>query len=162
MGAAIDTARVTGRRSIHFSTVDDILSDVEKIAACPDPRTLGNWSIGQIFQHLAVSFQSSIDGFGFTIPWHFRAMAKLFMKRRLLNRSMGAGFNLPKDAAAKLLPPPTSSEVGLQNIRKAIHRLKTEQQRVPSPFLGNLTNEEWTQLHCRHSELHLSFIVLEG
>jgi hypothetical protein len=36
--------------------------------------------------------------------------------------------------------------------------LKTEPQRHPSPFFGTLTNEEWDALHCRHAELHLSFI----
>jgi hypothetical protein len=27
------------------------------------------------------------------------------------------------------------------------------------PVLGKLTHEEWTQLHLRHAELHLSFAV---
>ena len=29
----------------------------------------------------------------------------------------------------------------------------------PSPFLGELTHEEWEQLHCRHAEHHFGYIV---
>jgi hypothetical protein len=36
--------------------------------------------------------------------------------------------------------------------------LKTEPRRKPSPLFGELTIDEWNQLHCRHAELHLSFI----
>jgi len=160
MAEAINTTKVTGRRELHFSSVEDIRADVEKLAADANLHTLGNWSAGQIFQHLAVSFNSCMDGFGFAIPWHMRFVAKFF-RSRILQGRMGPGFNLPKDAAEKLLPPPTSLQDGLQNIRHALDRLKTETQRVPSPFLGVLTHEEWNQIHCRHSELHLSFIVPE-
>ena len=37
-----------------------------------------------------------------------------------------------------------------------------ESKRSRSPFLGELTNEEWTKLQCRHAELHLSFLVPAG
>jgi hypothetical protein len=40
--------------------------------------------------------------------------------------------------------------------------MKAEPQRFPSPFLGELTREQWDQLHCRHCELHLSFILPES
>ncbi len=45
------------------------------------------------------------------------------------------------------------------NLRQAIHRLQTEEKRAPNPVLGKLTREEWDRLHCRHAELHLSFLV---
>jgi hypothetical protein len=49
----------------------------------------------------------------------------------------------------------------LQLIRAAIGRMKTESTRFPSPFLGELTRDQWDQLHCRHCELHLSFLIPE-
>src|SRR5215475_8579222 len=125
MAELINTTKVQGRRQLHFNSLEDIRADVEMLAANPNLRTLGNWSAGQIFQHLAVSLNSCMDGFGFTIPWFMRFMAKLF-KSRILHSRMGPGFNLPKNAAEKLLPPPTSLESGLQNFRHALDRLKTE------------------------------------
>ena len=59
------------------------------------------------------------------------------------------------------MPAATSLEDGLAHIRNAIHRLQTDPKRVPSAFLGTLTKEEWTQLHCRHAELHFSFLIPE-
>ena len=74
---------------------------------------------------------------------------------------MPAGFNLPR-MAADLLPPPTSTEEGRQSLRQALRRLLTETNRAVHPLFGPMTVEEWTQLHCRHAELHLSFLEQEG
>ena len=58
-----------------------------------------------------------------------------------------------------MLPPPTSWDVALANFRRAMQRLQTETRRMPHPAFGPLTADEWERLHCRHSELHLSFLV---
>ncbi len=47
------------------------------------------------------------------------------------------------------------------NLKTAIQPLHLEPQRMPSPFLGKLTKDEWDRLHMRHAELHLSFFVPE-
>jgi hypothetical protein len=73
---------------------------------------------------------------------------------------MRPGFQLPTDAAKELEPPPTSTEDGLQIFRAAVARQKSETNREPNPFFGPLTLDEWNQLHCRHAEMHLSFVVL--
>ena len=81
------------------------------------------------------------------------------MKKKFLTHPMSAGFKLPVKAQTELVPDATGFETGLQDIRQAIKRLQTESNRAPMPVLGPLTVEEWTQLHCRHAELHLSFLV---
>jgi hypothetical protein len=161
MAEPIDTTKVQGRRELHFNSLEDIRADVEMLAASQKLRTLGNWSTGQIFQHLTRTMTSSLDGFAFQLPWYFRLMGK-FMKKRALSGPMPPGFKLGKSASERLVPQPTSYEDGLRSIRQALDRMKTEEQRAPSPFLGTLSNEEWVQMHCRHSELHLSFIVPDG
>ena len=83
------------------------------------------------------------------------------IKNRVLRTPMPSGCALPTDFARHLVPPETSWDDSLQAFRAAIQRLKAESQRHPSPFLGELTRDQWDQLHCRHSELHLSFLVLE-
>jgi hypothetical protein len=155
----IDTTKVKERRQLHFTSLDDILADLDHLAEAPEVRTLGNWSAGQIFQHLAVAFTCSIDGFPFHLPAPVRFLFRLFLKRAVLNKPMSAGFRLPAKAATKLVPLPIGKEEGLENLRRAIHRLQTEEQRSPNPVVGKLTREEWDNLHCRHAELHLSFLV---
>ena len=40
----------------------------------------------------------------------------------------------------------------------AIERAGSQRMKHPSPVLGKLSHEQWEQLHCRHAELHLSFL----
>jgi hypothetical protein len=155
----VDTAKITGRRSLTFNTLDDILADVERLNQAK-VRPLGNWSPGQILKHLTVPMIWCLDGAPLTSPWYMRAVGWM-MKKRFLRNPMPAGFKLPDKFAAELVPAETSWEDGLQAFRSTIARLKAEAQRHPSPFLGELTTEQWVQLHCRHSELHLSFLVPE-
>ena len=157
---SVNTKAVVGRRVLRFNSLDEILADLAGLEG-KRLKTLGNWSVGQILAHLAIPMNGAIDGMEFRPPWYFRIIAKMF-KRKFLTGTMPAGFKLPKDAEAVLLPPPTSDADGFAVVRRAIQRLKTETHREPSPVMGPLTIEEWNQLNCRHSELHLSFIVPEN
>jgi hypothetical protein len=153
----IDTSKVQNRRQLHFDTISDILADVERLNE-GKVKPLGNWSGGQVLTHLAVVMKGSLDGTEFRFAWPLRLLGRL-LKRRILTKGMTPGFQLKGRAADGLVPPPTSWEEGLHTFRQAVHRLQTESKREPSPFLGAMTREEWDQLHCRHSELHLSFLV---
>lgn len=153
----VDTSKVLGRRTVHYSNLQALLKDAERLASA-QPRALGNWSQGQIYKHLAVVMAGSIDGFSVRAPWFVRLLARLF-KKRILSKPMAAGYQLPAEAAAAIVPGETSVGEGLDLLRKAIERLQTETQRYPSPFLGKLTIEEWNQLHLRHAELHMSFLA---
>jgi hypothetical protein len=159
MAAMIDTTRVANRRSLHFDTVADILHDVESLNR-RRIKSLGNWSGGQILKHLAIVMNGSIDGVPMRFSWPLRLLGRMF-KRRILTGGMSPGYQLKGKAAEVLVSPPTSWADGLQMFRHAVGRLQSESKREPSPFFGPLTREEWDRLHCRHAELHLSFLVPE-
>jgi hypothetical protein len=158
MSTSIDTGKISGRRPLHFATIDDILTDVNDLAKAKEVRCLGNWSAGQVLKHLTIVMNGSLDGIPRAFPSVVRFLLRLFLKKRFLTKPMPAGFRLPPRAAA-LLPPPTTWDEGLAGIRKAIGRLKTETKREPHPVLGSLSIDEWNLLHCRHAEMHLSFLV---
>lgn len=158
MTAAIDTAKVAGRRQLQFHSIDDILADVERLASAKAVRPLGNWSSGQVLRHLTIVMNGSIDGAPKMMPKLVQQMIRLLAKRRFLDKPMAPGFKLPPKAAM-LIPPQTSWEEGLDAFRRTVRRLKTESVRMPHPAIGSLTHEEWDRLHCRHAELHLSFLV---
>ena len=155
----VDTAKVEGRRTLHFNTLDDILADVERLAQ-GKVRALGNWLPGEALKHLTVPMFWSLDGAPIKGAWYIR-MGGWLMKNRFLRNPMRAGFKLPENFARQLVVGETSWEDGLHAFRTTIGRLKTETQRHPSPFLGELTREQWDQLHCRHCELHLSFLIAD-
>jgi hypothetical protein len=158
MSTAINTSKIVGRRQLHFDSLEDIAADVEKLARSKNIQHLGNWSPGQITKHLATTMNCSIDGFPHVLPGFVRSLFRLFLKGRILNKPMSPGFKLPAKASA-LIPQPITWEEGLRSFREALARLKSETKRAPNPVLGPLTAEEWERLHCRHSELHLSFLV---
>jgi hypothetical protein len=153
----VDTAKVQGRRTLHFNSLDDILADVEKLNQSPR-RAIGNWSPGQILKHVSINMIWSLDGAPVTAPWYIRLIG-WWIRNRFLTEPMSAGFILPSATADHLVPGETSWEDGLQAFRTGIARMKAESQRHKSPFLGELTREQWDQLHCRHCELHLSFLI---
>lgn len=157
---SVDTKNVSGRRPLRFNSLDDIEADLNSLEGKP-LKVLGNWSVGQILAHLSVPMNGAIDGMGFRPAWYFRIMGR-FMKNHFLNGTMPPGFKLPRNAEAELVPGATSTEEGFAAIRKALHRLKTETHRVPSPFLGPMSIDDWNKMNCRHCELHLSFIVPEA
>ncbi len=153
----VNTAKVDGRRKVNYRSYEELLADAERLSG-PDVQLLGNWSAGQVFQHLATAYNGSIDGLPGTFPWHLRLMV-WFLKKRLLAGPMPAGFKPPRDLGDAVLPAPTATDVGLANLRAAVARLGRESSRAPHPLLGKLTNEEWDRVHLSHANLHMSFLA---
>ena len=145
------------RRTLKFQTLDDILADAERVAVS-SPTTLGNWSPGQIFMHLARGLDLSIDGAP-PLPWYVRFVGSMFLKQRFLTRAMQPGWKLP---AKNLLPGETTTAAGLNALRGAMGRMKSSTVFKPHPIFGPLTGDEWIALHCRHAELHLGFLLPAG
>lgn len=153
----IDTKKVTGRREVRYQTVDDILADAEQLAR-GEVVTLGNWSFGQILEHIARVMRGGIEGVPITVPWWIKPILRM-MKGKILRDLPPAGYRLRPAARQALVPPAdTTVERGLQLLREAMRRWKEDPTRQPSPFLGKLTNEEWDLLQMRHAELHMSFV----
>ncbi len=148
----------TNRRSVRFSDLNDVLADAERNAdrQC---STMGNWSIGQIYKHLATTMNKSIDGFEFTTPFFVRLIGQWYLKRKFLRDGFPAGFQLKGKAAEELVPGETTTSDGLEYLRGAIKRLNLETKRSPHPALGAMSADEWNRLHLRHAELHMSFIT---
>jgi hypothetical protein len=154
----VDTAKVAGRRQLRFASFDEMVADAERLVSSPNTKMLGNWPLGPLLGHLATAINSSIDGTFGLAPWYIRVVGPFF-KRRFMTKGMSAGFRLPKAIESNYFPAGRSPQEGLDEVRKAVGRTRTEQMTGRHPVLGKLTNDEWTQLHLRHSELHLSFAM---
>lgn len=150
----INTKKVKGRRQVRYESLDELLAEAENLANT-EVRTLGNWSPGQIYKHMAHSLDVSIDGAGFMMPAPVRFLMSLLMKRKFLNVAVPAGFKAPPE----FNPDETSSEEGLADLRTAIVRQKQEPERAPHPAFGNIGHDGWNDFHLRHAEMHMSFII---
>lgn len=153
----VNTKQVQGRRTVRYESLDELLADAQRLAST-EVTTLGNWSQGQIYEHLARSLNSSIDGAGFAFPSPLRWIMSTFMKRRFLTQSIPPGFK-PPAKGQKFIPDATSLEAGLASLEAAIERQKNESARALHPGFGRFTREEWDQFNLRHAELHMSFLI---
>jgi hypothetical protein len=153
-----ETAQVVRRRRLRFESFDEILDEARSLAARPT-RQLGNWSLGQVCEHLGLSMEecTSADK-AFRVPLVFRIVGRLY-RNRALARGIPQGFQLPPDGAKLLVPPPVPVEQGLATLEAGMAALAATSRRVPHPVFGKLSVEQWHQFHLRHAELHLSFIV---
>ncbi len=108
------TSKISGRRTLRFESLEEISDEVERLAQAKKIRTRGNWTAGQVLQHLAIVMHGSVDGVEIKLPLPLRIMMPLilfFRKQKFLNQPMKSGIELPKSAAAVLIPPPTSLEM---------------------------------------------------
>ncbi|QDU07465.1 DUF1569 domain-containing protein [Gimesia aquarii] len=155
----INTKTVQDRRDVHYNSMDQLLKDAELMVVGPS-RTLGNWSLGQILEHLAITMHKSIDDFPALAPWPLRVMIKLTMKQKFLTQPMPAGFQISSKMEA-VRPKEHDAVKTLSELHEAIERLKQETPQALNPGLGRLTVDEWNAFHLRHAELHMSFVTSE-
>jgi hypothetical protein len=158
---AINTKAVQGRRTLHFTSLDEVVADAEKLVASPDTKMLGNWPLDQLLTHLAAAINGSIDGMPGQAPWFVRLAAPL-IKGHVLKRGMQAGFKLPKEVEPKFFPSTASKDAALDTLRRAVARVQNERMTARHPAFGAMTHDEWMTVHLRHAELHLSFAVPGG
>jgi hypothetical protein len=154
---AINTKKVAGRLKLHFDNLDEMLAYTERLVAGGTTQ-LGNWSLGQVLQHLALIQNASIDGYPKLFPRPVRFLLRVFFKGWLLRK----GFPPSGPNVKTLTPEPIEATVAVANLRVATERVKTETKRSDNPGFGKMSLEEWNQLYLRHAELHLSFCVPKG
>ncbi|MHC4878739.1 MAG: DUF1569 domain-containing protein [Planctomycetota bacterium] len=152
------TATQKARRTVHYSTLQEFKEDLDALieAGC---ETVGNWTLAQICDHIGDTFHSSIDGIDYKAPWFARTFIAPFLKNSVLINPMKPGIQLPKKAEKFLPPADVTLEDALEKVRTGLERLESELPVADHPFFGKMASEEWMQLHLRHCELHMSFIV---
>ncbi len=178
----VDTRRAE-RRALTLASFDDLARELDRIehAARPDGeglRVTGNWSAGQILEHIAKAIERSMDGFsappastrpaprGLTAlsdrPVHARAIdAERALRATLLAHPFSPdspGFALPGEINPALY---VWTNDGAARLRVALARIRDGHPMArSSPTIGPLSQEEWAAVHLRHAALHLSFIIL--
>jgi hypothetical protein len=156
----IDTKTVDDRRPLRFKAIDEMLADVERVAAAEKAGTLrrtGNWTTGQIFGHLSAWIDYGYDGAPIKPPWFVRVFGRM-VKKKYLRGPLQAGFRIPNVEGGTFGIGALPLEEGLSRLLRSLERLRAAPPTQPSAIFGPLSHEEWVQLHLRHAELHLSFL----
>lgn len=152
-----NTKEVT-RRTVKYTDLQQALEDAERLAAADAPTT-GNWSKGQIFEHLAIVLSTAVDGAASKAPFFSGLLGKFIVKPMILKGGMTPGFQLPKWAAGELIAPDdTPMDTALDHLRQSTERFLATDNPHPHPFFGPMSKQEWTTLMVHHAELHMGFI----
>jgi hypothetical protein len=143
-------------KRIH--TLSDLRCEIERLGTAGN-RTLGRWTVGQIYYHLAAAFEASVDGLP---PGYTQVVRCLIRPFRLLVTHIKFPPCLPiPHAIAKKLSPPADVDCEEQ-YKRLIHAVerfdKYDGPLPPHPVLGPLSRQQWIGFHLRHSQHHLSFI----
>jgi hypothetical protein len=143
------------RRAFTLTDVGEIMHEVDRLLA--GHERAGNWTLGQILDHLARSINLSLAlPASETPPSREQAIA-----RRLFFRA--PAFPKGQTAPAVLGEPDKGADPSeaADALRAALDRLVNHAGPYPSshPVLGPLTRQEWIEFHIRHAAHHLSFVV---
>lgn len=151
-------------RVLRFKSLADLEEELARIEAAErDGRlsTTGNWTPGQILNHIAAWVDFGYEGYPDALPTPpmvVRLMLRL-MRRRFLRKPMPVGVRIPKVQAGTVGTEVVSFDEGLARLRRAIGRLRTgEAPPFPSPAFGRFSNHEAVLATLRHAELHLGFL----
>lgn len=152
----VETAKVEGRRKLDYKSYAELLADADKLSSGPI-NTLGNWSAGQIFVHLAKAYKGAIDGFPFVFPWYFRDGLDVQEKA-------ACGLNAVRvqdDATSCRLVGTRVHHHGDRPGRASCRRgeVRAQPNRATHPIFGNLSKEEYDTLNLKHASMHMSFLV---
>lgn len=155
----VNTAKVTDRRSLKFKNLDELIVEAERVTTTPC-KTLGNWTVGQILQHLALASRGPYEGFGVWRPsLLMRWFVAPFIKNSIITKGMPAGIKLPAGASEIVPAADVPPDRALAALKQVLARYKNEVPQFRHPIFGKLAKQEWVSLALRHAELHLSFII---
>lgn len=148
------------RRPLDFRRLDEVIADVRRLHGVGYVR-LGNWSLSQICDHLAIFYRGSLEGFGKPLPWVVRVLVgKPMLASTLRRRAFRTGLKVPR----RFLPgDPREDGPSVAELVALVERFRDRPgEYEPSPIFGRLSREQWTDLHLIHSSHHLSFLVPGG
>ncbi|BAM02753.1 DUF1569 domain-containing protein [Phycisphaera mikurensis] len=146
------------RRNLHFQKLDDLVADARAVALHPH-ETTGNWNASQILLHVAALIGVANRGTDVRLPLPVRLVGKALRAFGIHRREIRAGIKAPpalmaENDANACVPV----EEAVATLEREVAEAQAKPMSHPSPLFGKLSHDDWVALHCRHAELHFSFL----
>ena len=150
---------MSSRRTLQFQNLNEVMPEVDRLLK-GGHRTVGQWALGQICNHLAEVIRLSVEGFSGQAPWPVRKTVGQVMKRRFLSRGrLPSGLKLPEKYQPK---PGLDDRAEAEMLRAAIQYLDRHTSPMAAhPLLGSMSRDEWLLFHAVHAGHHLGFAIPE-
>ncbi len=163
MNAQVDTRTVPDYRVLRFNSVDDCVTEVQRIRAADQDGTLramGNWTPGQILAHVASWIEYGYDGFPIKPPPFFVRWLLRLRLRKMLEGGMPRGVRIPRVEGGTTGMDDIQVSQGAERLLHALERLKAgEEAKFDSPAFGPMSHEDRIKLNLRHAELHMGYLA---
>jgi hypothetical protein len=148
---------MTRRRPLAFHNLNEVMPEVDRLLL--GYERAGNWSLGQVCQHLTRTLRHSVEGWPLRAPWLVRRTLGPLIGGRVLSRGqMAEGIKL--DPKLGLTPGTHADDrAEAEALRGAIRYYQAWTEPLPEhPFFGPLSRSQWDRLHELHCAHHLSFL----
>jgi hypothetical protein len=158
----INTKSVQIRR-LRFNSIAEVQAEADRIAAAEKSgklKQLGNWSSGQIFNHLASWASFPYDGYPKELrkpPLFIRIMLS-FKKKAFLHDKMPQGVRIPGLQHGTVATEVVAIDEAHAKLKAALKRLDERAPETPNPVFGPLPHDDWKRINMRHAELHMGFL----
>jgi hypothetical protein len=150
--------RMPERRQLSFADLADVMPEVDRLLA--GYETVGQWSLGQICNHLATTFHLVTDGIADSLVLNATEDPRFALMRKRLFRSGSFPARVPTPVAGLVPRVGLNDRAEAEALRDALARFHTARGPFPPhPFLGSMTKEEWIRFHCLHTAHHLGFAL---
>lgn len=142
------------RRTLRFDSFEDLLAEVDRLQSAGYAR-LGNWSLGQICEHLQLTMDIALHGKPFA--WALRATLGRVILKKLTRRQMPAGIK----ALKRTQPADGLNDAdGVARLKARIAEAQADPRPVIlHPFFGKVDKATWTLTQLVHAEHHLGFLL---
>jgi hypothetical protein len=145
-----------GRRPLTFDSLDQVMPDVDQLLQ--GHTTIGNWSLGQICNHLTTTLTWTVDGYPKLVPWFIRrTVGPLLLHRILKTGQFPEGIKLPGPYLPKAA---LNDRAEAEALRAALWHFASHSGRLSDhPLAGQVARADWERYHCIHCARHLSFVL---
>lgn len=151
-------ANESRRRELHFDSLSQAVEHCEHLLNVGyEPK--GNWSLGQICEHLTRTIEASMDGYP---RWMVLAGLPLrpFLRRWLLPKLL-AGKSPSGIKTAPMFQPPSKIDdaAAVRRFRDTVERFHAATTPPhPHPGFGKMDRATLERFHAAHAAHHLSFL----
>lgn len=153
-----DQPGASRRIELYFDSLADAIADADQLHREGWSRA-GNWSLGQILDHLNITLRFSFGDIPFYLPMPIRPIVKLVFWPTIVR---GKPIRLRGVAPKKLQPrsEPDESMVVREFTELVKKHFDQQLEFVPiHPVFGRLARQDWLLVQKWHVTHHLSFMV---
>lgn len=166
MTGRVDTSKVADYRQLRFDAIEDCLAEIDRIVEADGlghVRCTGNWTAGQIFNHVAAWIEYGYTGYPIKSPPFFiRWLLRWKLKGILQGQQMPRGVKIPRIPQGTTGMDDGPTAIAAERLKRAWRRLQLgEPAPYDSPAFGPMSQADRILLNLRHAELHLGFLRLD-